>query len=174
MRLLWPGRGEGGPHASDKQGAGASRRNCYRCKYAIADPSHRLASRSDELKVAVRLQPTGSDWPRTVASRQRRLSARHACESCPVSLAQPSLPDGHLACMFRPGARTTRLPSGHRYAVTAPLAPEEVTRSPSTRILGRIQLTNLGRREHTAGVRWNRNKNWEVPIHAERVWRGSE
>ena len=44
----------------------------------------RSASRSDSPIIAMRLQPMETSWPGTVASRQRRLTARRLGECCPI------------------------------------------------------------------------------------------
>src|ERR1017187_423546 len=58
------------------------------CIYQRFGGARPLPSRSDELKVAVRLQPTEKDSQRAVASRQRRMTAQKQ-ESC--SGRQPCL-----------------------------------------------------------------------------------
>ena len=69
-------------------------------------------SRSDDLTVAVRLQPTGTSCSRTGASRHRRLTTQHS-----------AVATRRLASLdVEPGAKATRLPSLYRYAVVAPPA----------------------------------------------------
>ena len=53
-------------------------------------------------------------------------------------------------------------------------ASRDGSRSCCWRIPAKIRLPNLRRREHTAGIRWNRTRDWEGPFHVERAWRGSE
>jgi hypothetical protein len=82
-----------------------------RCGYRRFDALPDLASRSDDLTVAVRLQATGRGLAARDASRQRRLSARRrggiarGCGQAAVATRRNRSPT------FTPGADATRLPS---------------------------------------------------------------
>jgi hypothetical protein len=72
-------------------------------------------SRSDELTVAVRLQPTGKGLARAVVSPQRRLSVKRQGRASSPSAARPSPRDGRALGRLHRGLKP---PGYHRY--TAP------------------------------------------------------
>jgi len=79
------------------------------------------ASRSDAVKVAVGLQPTGKTQPGECASRQRRLMAGPIPDARTTAHTpfQASLPRRGPGAGPFPWAEAPRLPSFHRYAMIA-------------------------------------------------------
>lgn len=116
--------------------------------------------------------------------RHRRVPSLPLPHGCTVATKRAQEDSPTQGCIQLIGPRTVPARSGPHgsrtfwfskpTSVVLCAASRDGSRSCCWRILAEIRLPNLGRREHTAAVRWNRSTDWESPFPAERTWRGSE